>query len=289
MSRETNVAVFQNTCERFKEAALAEAIRKSLEKQKIYGEDEVLENTEPVYKKKAVVTVSDKKSFEAALKYRGMKVCVHNFASFTNPGGGVVNGSSAQEESLCRVSTLYPLLSDGRMMSGFYRKHKDMLRNGEVTATYNDDAIYTPDVVVFKDDDRMQLLPEGQRMSLDVITVAAPNLRPNPSNRWNPEPSKAIAVKPMELLAIHKKRAKRLFFIAKANGAEVLVLGAFGCGAFQNPPEVVARAYKEVLAEFEYDFDTVEFAVYCPKRDQTANPSGNNYAVFRRVLGSKKR
>ena len=93
----------------------------------------------------------------------------------------------------------------------------------------------------------------------------------------------------MELLAIHKKRAKRLFFIAKANGAEVLVLGAFGCGAFQNPPEVVARAYKEVLAEFEYDFDTVEFAVYCPKRDQTANPSGNNYAVFRRVLGSKKR
>ena len=82
-----------------------------------------------------------------------------------------------------------------------------MLRNGEVTATYNDDAIYTPDVVVFKDDDRMQLLPEGQRMSLDVITVAAPNLRPNPSNRWNPEPSKAIAVKPMELLAIHKKRA----------------------------------------------------------------------------------
>ena len=56
----------------------------------------------------------------------------------------------------------------------------------------------------------------------------------------------------------------------------MLILGAFGCGAFQNPPEVVARAYKEVLAEFEYDFDTVEFAVYCLKREQTVNPSGNS-------------
>ena len=53
----------------------------------------------------------------------------------------------------------------------------------------------------------MQMLPESQRMSLDVITIAAPNLRPNPNNKWNPEPSKAIAVKPMELLAIHNKRA----------------------------------------------------------------------------------
>ena len=68
----------------------------------------------------------------------------------------------------------------------------------------------------------------------------------------------------------------------------MLILGAFGCGTFQNPPEVVARAYKEVLAEFEYDFDTVEFAVYCLKREQTVNPSGNNYAVFKWVLGNRK-
>ena len=64
----------------------------------------------------------------------------------------------------------------------------------------------------------------------------------------------------------------------------MLILGAFGCGAFQNPPEVVARAYKEVLAVFE----TGEFAVYCLKREQTVNPSGNNYAVFKWVLGNRK-
>ena len=42
------------------------------------------------------------------------------------------------------------------------------------------------------------------------------------------------------------------------------------------------------LPEREMAFDTVEFAVYCPKREQTVNPSGNNYAVFKRVLGNRK-
>lgn len=288
MSRETNVTVFQDTCVQFKKATLAEAIRESLKNQRIYYEDEKLEDPTHKDSDKATVVVSEKKSFEAARKYKGMKVCVHNFASFTNPGGGVVNGSSAQEESLCRVSTLYPLLSNWDMMSGFYRKHKDMLRVGDVTATYNDDAIYTPGVVVFKDDNQMQIFLEDQWMSLDIITIAAPNLRSNPNNKWNPEPSKAISIKPMELLELHKKRARRLFSIAKANDVEVLILGAFGCGAFQNPPEIVARAYKETLAEFEHDFKTIEFAVYCSKRAQTANPSGNNYAVFKRILGGRK-
>ena len=41
--------------------------------------------------------------------YAGQKVAgVHNFASATNPGGGVTRGSSAQEE--CLVSVFRPVL-----------------------------------------------------------------------------------------------------------------------------------------------------------------------------------
>ncbi len=57
------------------------------------------------------------------------------------------------------------------------------------------------------------------------------------------------------------------------------MLGAFGCGAFENDPEVVARAYKTVLQEFPRVFEQIEFAVYCTPK------SSVNYDVFKRVLG----
>ena len=41
----------------------------------------------------------------------GEKIAVLNFASYQNPGGKFLEGSSAQEESLCHASTLYECLS----------------------------------------------------------------------------------------------------------------------------------------------------------------------------------
>jgi uncharacterized protein (TIGR02452 family) len=58
-----------------------------------------------------------------------------------------------------------------------------------------------------------------------------------------------------------------------------MILGAFGCGAFENPPEAVARAYKKILKEYVYDFDTIEFAI-------AGTPGNNrNYEVFDQVMG----
>ena len=66
--------------------------------------------------------------------------------------------------------------------------------------------------------------------------------------------------------------------VAALHDIDVLILGAFGFGAFCNPPEVVASANRDVLPEFARAFSTVEFVVYCTPRDDA------NYQAFHTVL-----
>ena len=122
-------------------------------------------------------------------------------------------------------------------------------------------------------------MPESQWYCVDVLTCAAPNLRNIPTNAMNSsDGSHSISISNEDLQKLHEKRIERVFQIAMAKGAEVLILGAFGCGAFRNPPKVVAAAMKTIVQKYRNAFDTIEFAVYCPpRRDQ-------NYHVFNRVL-----
>lgn len=50
--------------------------------------------------------------------------------------------------------------------------------------------------------------------------------------------------------------------MAARNDVDILVLGAFGCGAFRNDPKVVAKAYASVLKDCRYHFDLIEFAIF---------------------------
>ena len=208
-------------------------------------------------------------------------MCVLNFASATNAGGGVVNGSNAQEEAICRCSTLYPCISDEKIVNQFHNKHREALKAGKMSALYNDDCIYTPRVSVFKTDTaNPELMPEDKWFEVDVISCAAPNLRSKPSNAMNPNSgNKAVVLKPSELMELHMKRMRRILDLARSNGAEIVILGAFGCGAFQNPPDVVAEAMARVIKDYRYDFKAIEFAVYCSPRDT------KNYDTFNRRLG----
>ena len=281
MGRQENIEIFENTMSMCKtNPVLGSAIKKSNSVQSLIPEGDWVEL--PVIRKGAVakVVVSRKRTLEAAAGYAraGKRVCVLNFASASNPGGGVKNGSSAQEEAICRCSTLYMNLIQPEMWSGFYTPHRaapDLL--------HSDDCIYTPGVVVFKTDSALpEVMPQEEWYSVDVITCAAPNLREKPSNSMNYDGHSAASISDGDLRKLHEKRMERILSIAAQHGCDVVILGAFGCGAFMNPPEVVAAGIKSALEGFMERFETVEFAVYCSQRDDT------NFRVFDREFGSRK-
>lgn len=227
----------------------------------------------------AKVLVSQKRSIEAASQYIGRKVCVLNFASSTNPGGGVANGSNAQEEAICRCSTLYACISDKDIAGSFYDRHRQKLKGGQLSLLYNDDCIYTPRVTVFKTDtERPELLPETSWYDVDIISCAAPNLRIRTCRKMDCFNDEADNIGLDGLLDLHKKRIDRILSIVKMNHVEVMILGAFGCGAFKNPPEIVAWAMLDTVRNYLCDFSVVEFAVYNPPHDT------KNFDVFKRIL-----
>lgn len=277
--REENTETFRDTermcktCQRLRDAVDFSRSRQRL----VLSEDEVARPASADGQPCNVI-VSAKRTFEAAAAYaRTMRTCVLNFASATHPGGGVVNGSSAQEESLCRTFTLYFNLNVREMWDGFYSPHR---RAGN--PLHSDDIIYTPRVVVFKrDTDRPTLLAEGDWYEVDVISCAAPNLREKPSNRMNAhDGNRRIAISPDDLRRLHERRLARILDVASANGAEAVVLGAFGCGAFRNDPTVVASAAAAVIPSYRTLFRTIEFAVYCRPGD------ASNYTAFRNIMRS---
>ena len=159
------------------------------------------------------------------------------------------------------------------MRDSFYKHHYDLN-----TPKASDSLVYTEGVIICKtDEDMPRRMPQEYWVTVDVITIAAPDLR-DKSNKHAPLVNGSTYMNNAELFGYHVKRAIHMLTCAAAKGADILVLGAFGCGAFENDPEVVARAYKTALQEFPKVFKQIVFAVYCP-------PGGSlNYDVFRRVL-----
>ena len=224
------------------------------------------------------VTITKSRTLEAAMRltqmHPGKRIAVLNFASATKPGGGVINGSSAQEESLCRCSTLYPALDSEYLWRQYYHANRTA---GNVLHT--DACIYSPDIIVCKTDTNIpeRLLPK-EWCKVDVISCAAPNLRNQPSNLYNPENGTPVSILPKDLQKLHEQRARAILQVAAANRVDILVLGAFGCGAFRNDPAVVAKAYANVLQECRSYFDLVEFAIFCREFET------ENYDAFLEAL-----
>lgn len=100
----------------------------------------------------------------------------------------------------------------------------------------------------------------------------------------NPGDTNPAHIADNDLLELHVRRWRQILRAA-AGRDDVLVLGAFGCGAFRNPPEIVAEAFKELQRRDPLlvgAFREIVFAVYCPPQDDT------NFRVFLAALTEKE-
>ena len=271
------IKVFEDTMDWIKnDPDLSSSILVAKKNTTVYFEDDY-PDFDITKTKDTVITVSRDRSYDAAMRLHRQnpdaKIAVMNFANAFHAGGGVTKGSSAQEECLCRTSTLYPLLYRKYLRDTFYKHHYDLN-----TPKATDSLVYTEGVIICKtDEDLPKRMPKENWVKVDVITIAAPDLREK-SNMHAPLVNGGTYMNNAELFGYHVKRAIHMLTCAASKKADILVLGAFGCGAFENDPEVVARAYKIALHEFPKVFDRIEFAVYCSPK------SSRNYEVFSREL-----
>lgn len=191
---------------------------------------------------------------QLADKYPEEKILVLNLANSIHPGGGVRKGAKAQEEDLCRQSSL--LLSLESQEAASYYKYNESLK------TYNgsDAIIITPDVEIFKDQNYEYL---EKTTVVSVMTCAAPRFL---------EPPKKNDFEYREMMY---HRIEGMLVCAAALGYKRLVLGAFGCGAFNNDAAVVSNIFFDVCNFFKYDglsadelFSSIDFAVLSSGKSQ---------------------
>lgn len=183
------------------------------------------------------------------------RILVLNLADPVNPGGGVRRGAKAQEEDLCRRSSL--LLSlEGREAWAYYSYNRNLH-----TYMGSDGIIITPDVEILKDENG-NLLEDSVIVS--VMTCAAPMVRRGLEGMSDEEYREMVY-----------KRITGMLKTAAYLGYKVLVLGAFGCGAFGNDARVVSDLFYKAIKEFDYDgmsavdfFRRIDFAVLDHSPDQ---------------------
>jgi len=197
----------------------------------------------------------------------GHVYAVLNMANAYHPGGGYLEGMPAQEENMWY-----------RTNCSFFLKEEEMTADQHQYTLAATDLINGVQGSVYLDVTKPRLCIKGSEgsnvtgyadlgsedyYSFYELKSAADDLRVE-SSSFSEESMRSKIVAQLETL--------------KKNGIRHAVLSAFGCGAFLNPAEEVARIYKEELQKRAEDFDDVVFAVY------HAGYGSNNFLPFKTVL-----
>lgn len=199
-------------------------------------------------------------------------ILVLNLANPVNPGGGVRRGARAQEEDLCRKSSL--LLSlESKEAEKYYEYNKRL-------GTYmgSDAVLFTPKVEIIRDENG-ELLDDT--IIVAVLTCAAPMVRRGKEGMSEGEYQDMV-----------RHRIEGMLKCAAHFRYRNLILGAWGCGAFGNDARVISDLFYDVLKEMEKSkkmlFDRVDFAVLDRVQQQvrempkSAGDGGYNFKEFYR-------
>ena len=206
------------------------------------------------------VTVLDASATQAILDNgRGYAqfcdMAVLAFASFTNPGGGYIQGYLGQEATLCADSYLYNVLDKQRKWYGENRRRNI---NCEL---YRNRALVVPAVRF----DRKHV-----HAYADVIVAAAPNAK---------RARQEYRVGDDALLDALRDRIRFVLAICDELGREKLVLGAWGCDNNGFDAEAVAELFRKELASGDFKVKQVFFAVPSTRWDE-------DFAKFEHVLAN---
>ena len=206
------------------------------------------------------VTVLDASATQAILDNgRGYAqfcdMAVLAFASFTNPGGGYIQGYLGQEATLCADSYLYNVLDKQR---NWYGENRRRNINCEL---YRNRALVVPAVRF----DRNHV-----HAYADVIVAAAPNVK---------RARQEYRVSDDALLDALRDRIRFVLAICDELGREKLVLGAWGCDNNGFDAEAVAELFRKELASGDFKVKQVFFAVPSTRWDE-------DFAKFEHVLAN---
>ena len=208
----------------------------------------------------------------------GQNPCVLNMASRKTPGGGVLNGSGAQEENLFRRTNLFVSMYQFADFSEEYGIRRSK-HSYPMDSDFN--GIYSPGITVFRGSEANGycLLREPYRIS--VVSVAAVS---HPDLEYGRDGECLIAPRHAEQT---KNRIRTILRIAASHGHDSLVLSAFGCGAFANPPRHMASLFREVFAEAEFGgyFKTVVFSIIDDSNSRKKHNPDGNVLPFLEVFG----
>lgn len=224
-----------------------------------------------LFDKPAKITVENKDSFQKAQEM-GEDCLVLDMANDIVAGGNPENGAKAQEEELCRRSTL----SLGLYQFSPEKSHTYFIN--ETIAPLSSyplslfGAIYVPGVTVYKEKDTYAIMKNPFKCA--VIAIGALRLPILKEGRLNNSD-----------VFTTKEKIRTILRVAIKHNHTKLVLGAFGCGAYGNPPEQIAILFKEVLAEKEFIgcFEEICFAIIEDKNSLHSGKHGN-YKPFKEIF-----